>query len=57
MIAGIDPGKNGAIALLYADGTLYVEDTPSLNKEINGAAIASLLNEFTPEIAVIESVN
>jgi Holliday junction resolvasome RuvABC endonuclease subunit len=57
MIAGIDPGKNGAIALLYADGTVYVEDTPSLNKEINGAAIASLLNEFTPEIAVIESVN
>jgi crossover junction endodeoxyribonuclease RuvC len=57
MILGIDPGKTGAMAMLYANGTLYIEDTPSLNKEINGAAIASLLNEFTPELAVIEAVS
>jgi crossover junction endodeoxyribonuclease RuvC len=57
MILGVDPGKTGAIAMLYADGKLYVEDAPSFDKELNAAAIASLLNEFTPEIAIIEAVN
>lgn len=57
MILGIDPGKTGALAMLYKDGTLYVEDTPSLKKEINAAAVAGIIEEFHPTVAVIENVN
>ena len=32
MIAAVDPGKTGAIALLYTDGTLYIEDIPIFGK-------------------------
>jgi len=56
MIAGIDPGKTGAVAMLYSDD-LFIEDAPSLQKELNGAAIAGIFNEFRPDIAVIEAVN
>jgi len=62
MIAAIDPGKTGAIAFLYPetvcpDGKLYVEDMPTLDKELNGAAIADLFREFPPDHVFLESVN
>ena len=57
MIAAIDPGKTGAIALLYPDGTLYVEDMPIFSKEINGAAISQMFREFPPRHLYIEAVN
>lgn len=57
MIAAIDPGKTGAIAMLYTDGQLYIEDMPALDKEINGAAIADIFREFPPDHVFIEAVN
>jgi len=62
MIIGIDPGKTGAIAMLYQAGhpkwgKLYIEDMPVLGKEINGAAFADILEEFPPIIIYIEAVN
>lgn len=57
MICAIDPGKTGAVALLYPDGTLYVQDMPTLDKEVNGAALAEVFKEFPPTHVYIESVN
>jgi len=58
MICGIDPGKTGAIALLYPEPYfLEIHDMPILGKEINGAAIANLFEEFTPTHVYIESIN
>lgn len=57
MIVGIDPGKTGAIAMLYPSGDLYVEDMPTIDKELNAAAISALFDEFNPAHIYIESVN
>jgi crossover junction endodeoxyribonuclease RuvC len=57
MIAAIDPGKTGAIALMYDDGTVYVEDMPVFAKEINGAAIADMFRELPPTHVYTESLN
>jgi len=57
VIAAIDPGKTGAIALLYSDGTVYVEDMPCFDKLINGAAIAQLFKEFPPRHLYTEALN
>ena len=57
MIAAIDPGKTGAIAMFYPCGKLFIEDMLAINKEINGAAVADLFKEFRPNHVYIESVN
>lgn len=60
MIAGIDPGMTGAIAFLYDDPRerrLFVEDMPTLGKEINAVAVADLLREFPPDHVYLEAVN
>ena len=57
MIAAIDPGLKGAIALLYGDSTLYVYDMPILDKEVNGAAVYALFTEFLPRHIYIEAQN
>jgi len=57
MICGIDVGLKGAVAMLYPEGTLYVEDMPTLGKEVNGAALANIFKEFPPSHVFIESVN
>jgi crossover junction endodeoxyribonuclease RuvC len=54
MIAAIDPGKTGAIALLYPCGFLDIHDMPVIDKEINARAIADLFDEFTPTHIFIE---
>jgi crossover junction endodeoxyribonuclease RuvC len=57
MICGIDPGATGAIAMIYPGRELYVEDMPMLGKEVNGAAIADLFQEFPATHIYIESQN
>ena len=57
MICGIDPGAKGAIALLYNDSTAFIYDMPMLGKEVNGAEVASIFKEFSPESIWIEQVN
>lgn len=57
MIAGIDPGKTGAIALLYDDGTVYVEDLPFIGKELSGPCLAKMFEELRPAHLYTESLN
>ena len=57
MICGIDPGKTGAIALLYCDLSLYLEDMPIFGKEVSGTGLAATFGEFTPKHIYIENVN
>jgi len=57
MIAAIDPGMKGAIALLYDDNTLYIEDMPTLDKEVNAAAVSGIFVEFPPDHVYLEFVN
>ena len=63
-IAGIDPGAKGALALLV-DGRLtdttstpvfYVRRGKTDKAEVNGPAVAALLREWNPDIAIIERV-
>ena len=56
MICGIDPGAKGAIALLYGNSQ-DIFDMPMLGKEVNGAEVASIFKEFSPENIWIEQVN
>ena len=57
IIAAIDPGKTGAIALLYPDMSLYIYDMPIFGKEVAGNGLASIFKEFPPTHTYIESVN
>tara|TARA_R110000787_G_scaffold57358_2_gene131079 strand:+ start:252 stop:698 length:447 start_codon:yes stop_codon:yes gene_type:complete len=57
MIIGIDPGAKGAIGMLYPDGTGYVEDMPMFGKEVNGAALTEIFEEFRPSHVYFEQVN
>lgn len=56
MIAGIDPGSKGAIALLYPDFA-EVHDMPILGKEVNGAEVAAIFEQFPPEHIWLEQIN
>ncbi len=57
-VCGIDPGKTGAIAFIY-DHTpdhVTVEDVPVVGNEINAYALAALIEEYDPDVAMIEQV-
>lgn len=60
IVAGIDPGLTGAIALA-GDGYLAVEDMPVMGsgrqKVVNGAALTGTLKGWRPDVAVIERVH
>ena len=56
MIAGIDPGAKGAIALLHPNFA-EVHDMPMLGKEVNGTEVANLFVEFKPDHIFLEQVN
>lgn len=61
MLCGIDPGKNGAIALLYTfdaePDIIYVEDMPAIGKEISGSGIYDIFTEFRPDHVFLEATN
>lgn len=61
MIIGIDPGATGAFALLSDDGELqFVRDMPVVDingrKRVSAAAVAELIREWNPRLAIIEKV-
>ena len=64
MVAGVDPGLTGAVALLdTADGRVVsVEDLPVMSKtwgkgqEVDGNALAALLRSIAPDLVLIERV-
>ena len=57
-ILGIDPGLTGGVALLDASQLAYVEvyDMPAVHKSVDPAALAALIRDLRPDLAVIEEV-
>lgn len=57
-IMGIDPGASGAVAFFFPDypQRIGVFDFPLMDGEINCAALADLINQYKPEVAMIEQV-
>ncbi len=58
-ILGIDPGLDGGLALLTDDG-LLLGGMPALGgkqREVDGGAVADLLNAWEPNYAFIEKVS
>lgn len=57
MIIGIDPGKSGALAALYADGTGDAIPTPLTGGEIDCRAVLRFLDGREPvRLVVLEQV-
>lgn len=59
VVVGIDPGVSGAIAALdQRDGALmWLEDMPALDKHVNAAALADLLEVEDIALAAVEAVH
>lgn len=57
-ILGIDPGMTGGIALLDTSSLAAVEvhDMPTVHKAVDPAALAALIRELRPDLAVVEEV-
>jgi hypothetical protein len=58
-IAGIDPGKTGALAFYFPDAPdrVAVFDMPIVAGEIDGAQLADHLKRFSPDAVVVESIH
>ncbi len=58
-IMGIDPGASGAVAFWFPEhpDKISVYDVPLVDGEINCAALATIINNYQPELAVIEQVS
>jgi len=59
-ILGVDPGLNGAVALL-GDGYLAVRDTPTAGelkrRVVIATELAKILKAWQPDLAVVEKVH
>ena len=55
-IAGIDPGKNGAIAF-YEDFMVEWRPMPISGKEIDVSALARMIEVHHPDVAFVEKVH
>lgn len=60
-IAGIDPGKTGALALIVDDELADVTDTPAIDKRVNAAAVSDWFSTHKQmhgiDLVVIENVH
>lgn len=55
---GVDPGiKGGLVISSKAHGVLLAVPMPVSNKEVNAKAIRLILEEYKPDIAIIEEVH
>ena len=58
MIVGIDPGLSGALAFFdTSTNKIHTYDTPVMDKAVNAAEVANLLNNYGPDAAIIEVVH
>lgn len=57
-IMGVDPGASGAVAFYFFEfpEKIAVYDVPTVDGEIDCAALADLMKKFQPDYAVIERV-
>lgn len=58
-IMGIDPGVSGAVAFYFPEqrAGISVYDVPVMGKEIDAAALYDLIQQYKPDLAVIELVH
>lgn len=58
-IVGIDPGLSGAVGFYFptCPDKVSVYDMPIVGKEVNGAALARLVQLLDPDLAVVEQVS
>jgi crossover junction endodeoxyribonuclease RuvC len=56
-IIGIDPGATGAIAYIYEDGGVDIEDCPTINGQPDQYSLAALLRDRDIKQAFIEQVS
>lgn len=63
-LLGVDPGVSGALALLEDGRFVAAADMPTIarsktgkKQQVNGAEVARLLREWSPDAAVVELVN
>lgn len=58
-IMGVDPGASGAVAFYYPNKPqlISVYDVPLIGKEINASALAQLISQHQPDLAVVELVH
>lgn len=57
-IMGVDPGLGGGLAFYYPEHPKLVScyDMPVMAKEVDGAAIADLIRQYSPDACIIEAV-
>jgi len=57
-ILAIDPGLSGAIAIYFptAPERVVAEDVPVVDGAIDGATLAARIEQFKPDVAIIERV-
>jgi len=56
-VVGIDPGLNGALALLEGAKLTDLTDMPTHAKRVNGRLVAETLMRWDPDYVVIEDVH
>ena len=57
IVCGIDPGLSGAVAWYWPEtGAVAVEDMPTVDGAVNGAALADMIRAMQPVGALIEQV-
>lgn len=56
-IVGIDPGITGAIAAIEGHRLLAATDMPVLDGRISPKALIQIINEFCPDVVVLEDVH
>lgn len=55
-VAGIDPGKHGALAIIENGVVISAQAFPLIGDEVDWTAIDDLLVTLTPDLAMIEKV-
>lgn len=58
-IMGIDPGFGGGIAFYYPEHPKLIScyDMPVMDREVDGSAVADLIRQHGPDVAIIEAVS
>jgi Holliday junction resolvasome RuvABC endonuclease subunit len=56
-VLGIDPGSvSAAFALYDTEGLALVDDVPTVDRQVDGAEFARLIDTHKPDMAIIENV-
>lgn len=57
-VMGVDPGISGAVAFYFPEfNDVSVYDVPVVDGQVNGPALADLILQYSPDVAIIESVH